>query len=65
MPKRKITPAEVDVDHGYCDGMNDALKRLRNGRSGPPTEDDRPPVSIFPITRAARAALRYARQYDS
>lgn len=60
----KRDPAQVDAEHGYYEGLTDALRRLRNGRVGAPTEADRPPPSLFPITRAARAALRYARQYD-
>jgi hypothetical protein len=58
-------PTEIDTEHGYSEGLTDALRRLRMGRVGPPTLDDRPPPSLFPVTRAARAALRYARQYDS
>lgn len=62
--RSQTDPTEVDVHHGYCDGMTDALRRLRLGRVGPPTEADRPPPSLFPMTRAARAAMRYARAYD-
>lgn len=42
-------------------GLEDALRRLHEGRPGPPSEDDRPPVSTFPLTRAARAALRLSK----
>ena len=42
-------------------GLEDALRRLWEGRPGPATEADRPPLSIFPMTRAARVALRLSR----
>jgi len=42
--------------------LHDALKRLHEGRRGPATDDDRPPISTFPITAAARAALRYSKE---
>ncbi len=64
MSRRSLKPGEVDVEHGYCEGLTDALRRLRSGRPGPPTDADRPPPSIFPITRAARAALNYTRQHQ-
>lgn len=30
--------------------------------TGQPTDDDAPPISTFPMTRAARAALDYERE---
>lgn len=34
-----------------------AALRMVYARPGPPTENDRPPPSLFPMTPAARAAL--------
>lgn len=42
--------------------LADALRRLYEGRPGPPTEADVPPPSTFPMTPAARAALRLSRK---
>ena len=42
-------------------GLEDALARLWLGRPGPATEADRPPPSTFPMTPAARVALRLSR----
>jgi hypothetical protein len=39
-------------------GVADALRPLDEGRLGPPRDDDRPPPSVFPMTKAARAALQ-------
>ena len=47
---------------GFSAGLTDAIKRLRNGRPGPPTPADVPPPSVFPMTPAAREALRLNRQ---
>lgn len=52
-------PGAIDLDHGYRPALSDALKRLREGRSGPARDEDRPPPSTFPMTPGARAALRY------
>lgn len=38
-------------------GMAEALRALDLERR-PPTEADRPPTSLFPMTRGAREALR-------
>lgn len=46
---------------GYCPGMTDALRRLHSGESRPPTPADAPPPSVFPMTPAAREALRLNR----
>lgn len=43
-------------------GLEDALKRLYLSARRKPTEADRPPPSIFPVTKAARAALRYTKE---
>jgi hypothetical protein len=42
-------------------GLEDALRRLHEGRHGAPTETDRPPPSTFPMTKAARVALQMYR----
>jgi len=44
-------------------GLEDALARLYEGRPGPATDADRPPVSTFPITKAARVALRLSKGF--
>lgn len=54
------SPRDLDPERGYCDGMTDALRRLREGRRGAPTDADRP-VSVLPLTRAAREARRLDR----
>lgn len=56
-------PAPDDATHGHCIGMTDALRRLREGRLGPPTARDVPPPSAFPMALAARAALRFSRTH--
>jgi hypothetical protein len=38
-------------------GLEDALARLHEGRPGPARDEDRPPPSTLPMTKAARAAL--------
>lgn len=38
-------------------GMSAALRGI-DSRTGPPSEDDSPPVSTFPMTPAARWAVR-------
>lgn len=43
-------------------GLTDALRLLERGRRGPATEADAPPPSLFPMTPAARQALRMWRQ---
>jgi hypothetical protein len=53
-PERRPTPP----------ALLDAVRRLHLAARRPPTDDDRPPPSTFPMTAAARAALRYKRQYD-
>lgn len=45
-------------DEGYGRGLTDALRRLRDGERRKPTDADRPPVSTFKMTPAARAARR-------
>jgi hypothetical protein len=45
-------------------GVEDALRRLHEGRAGAPTEDDRPPVSTLPMTKAARAAIQLGKKGD-
>lgn len=62
MSRERKDPTAIDPDHGYCAGMDDALRRLKLGRRGPATDADRPPPSILPLTKAARAALRYSRR---
>jgi hypothetical protein len=42
--------------------LADALRRLHEGRPGPPSPDDLPPVSTFPMTKAAREARRFDRE---
>lgn len=44
-------------------GLEQALRMAHadESKQRPPTEADAPPLSTFPVTRAARAALRYAR----
>lgn len=42
-------------------GLEDALRRIHEGRPGPARDEDRPPVSTFPMTTAARVALRMSR----
>lgn len=37
------------------------LERLHTCESRPPTDADRPPLTTFPMTRAARAALELNR----
>ena len=59
MARRQITVSREQ--QGYCSGLTDALRRLWNAESRPPTDDDRPPVSTFPMTPAAREALRLSR----
>lgn len=39
-------------------GVMVALNALRTGRRGKPTEADRPPLGLFPMTPAARAAVQ-------
>jgi hypothetical protein len=56
-------PTLVDPKHGYCVGMNDALRRLREGARRAPRADDRPPPSVFPSTPASRAAIMYAKSW--
>lgn len=55
-------PLPVDVERGYSAGLTDALKRLRQGRRGKATDDDRPPPSTFPPTSASRQAMRIVRE---
>jgi hypothetical protein len=43
-------------------GVADALRRLSEGQSRTPTEADRPPPSLFPMTPAARAAIRASKK---
>jgi hypothetical protein len=43
-------------------GLEDALRRLHEGRIGAPTETDRPPPSTFPMTKAARVALQLSKR---
>ncbi len=47
---------------GSSPGLSDALRRLHLGRSGPATDDDRPPPSLFPATAASRTAMRITRE---
>lgn len=60
----KPDPSALDLTRGYHAGLTDALRRLREGRSGPPTDADRPPPSLFPSTPASRAAMRLKRQRE-
>lgn len=39
-----------------------ALERLHRADDRPPTDDDRPSCSTFPMTRGAREALRLERE---
>jgi hypothetical protein len=43
-------------------GMAQALRMARDLVARRPTEADAPPVSTFPLTKAAREALRLARE---
>lgn len=43
---------------GLSPGLRDAIRRFHEGRRGPPTPADAPPPSVFPMTPAARLALR-------
>jgi hypothetical protein len=45
--------------------LGEALRLLHTARRGPPTEADVPPPSVFPLTKAARAALDMARAADT
>lgn len=47
-----------------CYGLTLALRFLK-GRTGPPTDADRPPVSTFRRTRASDEALRLNREADA
>lgn len=46
-----------DYDPRDAPGIKAAIKGLKKGRRGRPTEADAPPPSLFPMTPAARAAL--------
>lgn len=41
------------------DSLEDALRRFHLAEHRRPTDADRPPPSLFPMTRAARAALAH------
>jgi hypothetical protein len=47
-----------------CYGLRLAVWALVNGRRGPATEADCPPVSVLPHTRASAEALRLAREHE-
>ena len=51
-------------EHGETRGMAEARKLL-GARLGPATEEDRPPPSVFPMTPAAREAVRLNREKDA
>jgi hypothetical protein len=49
---------------GEAPGLTAALRNLHRAESRAPTENDRPPISTFPMTAAARAALELDREAD-
>lgn len=47
------------IDGPSSAGLEDALRRLHLAEDRAPTDQDTPPPSTFPMTKAARAALDY------
>ena len=45
-----------NIGYGISPGLEEAIRLRKEARTGPPTEADVPPLSLFPMTPAARAA---------
>jgi len=65
--RRKAMPNPWDIAGPFssgheASGLTDALRNLHRAEDRPPTEDDRPPASTFPMTEAARVALELDRE---
>lgn len=53
---------EIEPPRGF---PNPPLARLYTTEHREPTDDDAPPVSVLPMTRAARQALRLSRMTNA
>ena len=47
---------------GATGGLRDAILRFHKAERRKPVDADAPPVSVLPMTAAAREALRYSRE---
>jgi hypothetical protein len=48
----------------WSPGLTAAIKLRDKADSRPPTDSDRPPASVFPMTPAAREAKRLAKEFN-
>lgn len=58
MPRR---PYELEGPERGLREVDRELRRRHDSEQRPPSDEDRPPVSVFPMTPGAREALRLSR----